>query len=247
VILRSFLTFVVATALHTVPAPGSDEKALQIADEMMEALGGSESWERARFIQFTFVRQGRQLDITWDRYLGRYRLEARNDAGVPYIVVMNLLTRQGRVVVEGRPIEGAELSDYLGRAARIWAGETYWLLAPYKLRDPGAVLTYEGEETVGGTVYDRLHLRFENVGVTPGDVFWLYVNRSTRLLDRWRFKLESGAEGDFRWSGWKRFGGILLATERNSPKGEQILFQNILVTDSLPDEVFTSFERLRQP
>jgi hypothetical protein len=238
---------VLAAALHAGPAVAADDKALQIADEVMEALGGKESWEQARFLHFTFVRQGRRLNITWDRYLGRYRLEARNDAGVPYIVVMNLFTRQGRVVVEGRPLEGAELSEYLTRAERIWAGEIYWLLAPYKLRDPGVVLAYDGEETVGGTVYDRLHLRFDNVGLTPGDVFWMYINRSTRLLDRWRFRLESGAEGDFRWSGWKRFGGILLSTERTSTKGEQILFENIVVTDSLPEEVFTSFEPLRLP
>ncbi len=218
-----------------------DEKANAIADEMMAALGGQEKWEKARFLRFTFVRQGRRLTLTWDRYSGRYRLEAMNDAGVPYAVVMNLLTRQGRAALDGRSLDGAELSEYLTLATRVWAGETYWLLAPYKLRDPGAILTYEGEETVGGaTVQDRLHLRFENVGLTPGDQFWLYVNRKTRLLDRWRFKLQGGTEGDYRWAGWERFGGILLATERVGASGERILFENVLVTDALPEEVFTS-------
>ena len=229
------------------PAAASDERALQIADRLMEALGGRESWERARFLHFTFLRQGRRIDITWDRYDGRYRLEATNEAGVPYVLVMNLLTRQGKVAVEGRPIEGAELSEYLNRALRIWAGETYWLLMPYKLRDPGVVVTYEGEESAGSVVYDKLHLRFEHVGFTPGDEFSIYVNRRSHLVDRWRFKLESGVEGDFRWSGWARFGGILLATERTGATGETILFENIVVTDSLPDEVFTSLGRVSLP
>jgi hypothetical protein len=234
-----------AMLLAAAPATAADEKANAIAEEMMKALGGSESWERARFFRFTFVRQGRPpLNLTWDRYMGRYRLEAANDAGVPYVVVMNLLTRQGKAAVEGRPLDGAELSEYLALASRIWAGETYWLLAPYKLRDPGAVLTYEGEETVGGTVQDRLHLRFENVGLTPKDEFWLYVNRKTRLLDRWRFKLQGGTEGDYRWTNWERFGGILLATERVGAGGDRILFQDIIVTDSLPDEAFTSLKPL---
>jgi hypothetical protein len=224
------------------PSPRAvlDDKANAIADEMMQALGGRENWDKARFLRFTFVRQGRRLNLTWDRESGRYRLEAVNDSGVPYVVVMNLATRQGRAAVEGRPLDGAELSEYLTLAARIWAGETYWLLAPYKLRDPGAILTYEGEETAGGTIYDRMHLRFENVGLTPGDQFWLYVNRKTRLLDRWRFKLQGGTEGDYRWTGWERFGRILLATERLGANGERILFEDILVTDSLSDEVFTS-------
>jgi hypothetical protein len=230
--------------LASVPA-ADDEKALRIADEMLDALGGGEAWERARFFQFTFVRQGRRIVITWDRYDGRYRLEATNDIGVPYVVVMNLHTRQGKAAVEGRPLGDKELSEYLTRAARIWAGETYWFLAPYKLRDPGAILSYDGEETAGGTTYDRLHVKFDRVGFTPGDEFWLYVNRKTRLLDRWRFKLESGTEGDYRWSGWERYGGILLATERYGANGEQILFENVAVTDSIPDEVFTTLAPIR--
>jgi hypothetical protein len=233
-----------ALLLGAAPATAFDEKANAVADEMMQALGGREKWEKARFFRFTFVRQGRRLNLTWDRESGRYRLEALNDAGVPYVVVMNLATRQGRAAVEGRPLDGAELSEYLTLASRIWAGETYWLLAPYKLRDPGAVLIYEGEETASGTVQDRLHLRFEGVGTTPGDQYWLYVNRKTRLLDRWRFRLETGNEGDYRWTRWERFGGILLATERVGASGDRILFENILVTDSLPDEVFSSLAPL---
>jgi hypothetical protein len=229
-----------AALLAAASISAADDKANAIADEMMTALGGRENWDRARFLRFTFVRQGRRLNLTWDRETSRYRLEALNDAGVPYVVVMNVATRQGRAVLDGRPLEARELSEYLTLAMRIWAGETYWLLCPYKLRDPGAILTYDGEEDVGGVVMDRLHLRFDNVGLTPGDEFWLYVNRKTRLLDRWRFKLQSGAEGDFRWTGWERFGGILLATTRVGLNGERIEFEDIVVTDSLPDEVFTS-------
>jgi hypothetical protein len=230
------------TPIEKEASGGADERALSIADQMMEALGGKERWEQARFLHFTFVRQGRRLTLSWDRYSGRYRLEGVNDAGVPYVVVMNLNSRQGRAALEGRALEGAELSEYLTLATRVWTGETYWLLAPYKLRDPGAILTHEGEETEGGVVRDRLYLRFENVGLTPRDQFWLYVNRETHLLDRWRFKLQGGAEGDFRWTGWQRFGGILLATERIGANGERIVFEDIIVTESMPDDVFTSLK-----
>lgn len=243
---RMASALVLAAALFSPPpVNAADEKAQKIADQVMDALGGRDRWDRARFVHFTFSRQGKSLDITWDRYDGRYRLEATNDAGLPFVVVMNLKTRQGNAVLDGRPLEGAELSEYLNRAARMWAGETYWLLMPYKLRDPGAVLVYEGEETVGNTVYDKLHLSFEKVGFTPGDQFTVYVNRGTHLVDRWQFKLESGFEGDFQWSNWQRFGGILLATERTGAKGEKISFENVIVTDTLSDEVFTSLQPVK--
>ncbi len=224
----------------------ADEQAQKIADQVMEALGGRDRWDHARFIHFTFLRKGKSLEITWDRYDGRYRLEATNDAGVPFVVVMNLKTRQGNAALDGRPLEGAELSEYLTRASRMWAGETYWLLMPYKLRDPGVVLTYAGEETVGGVVYDKLHLTFDNVGFTPGDQFTAYINRNSHLMDRWQFKLQGGFEGDYRWSNWQRFGGILLATERTG-NNETINFENIIVTDTLSDEVFTSLKPVKLP
>ncbi|MDX1389448.1 MAG: hypothetical protein R3344_09685, partial [Acidobacteriota bacterium] len=35
------------------------------------------------------------------------------------------------------------------------------------------------------------------------------------LMDRFRFKLEGGAEGDYRWTKWQRYGGLLIATYKS--------------------------------
>lgn len=228
--------------LSSEPATGapSDDRAIEIADQMIAAMGGQENWDRARFIRFTFLRRGRSLNITWDRYSGRYRLEAKNDAGVPYVVLMNINTRQGRAYLDGQEVQdGKELSEFLNRALGMWHGETYWFLMPFKWKDEGVVLTYEGQETIGSVNYDVVHLRFENVGRTPGDQFWAYVNPETHLMDRWKFVLESGYEGEYDWTGWKRVGGILVATERVG-KEETIRFEDIVVTEQMPDSVFSS-------
>ena len=92
------------------------------------------------------------------------------DAHLPSLIA---LADDYRVVaVCSRTLEGAELSEYLTLATRVWTGETYWLLAPYKLRDPGAILTYEGEETEGGVVRDQS-------GLPAGD---------QRVVGQWRFR-----------------------------------------------------------
>ncbi|MGH9334889.1 MAG: hypothetical protein ACRD21_14210, partial [Vicinamibacteria bacterium] len=67
------------------------------------------------------------------------------------------------------------------------------------------------------------------------------------LMDRWRFELQGGSVGDYRWTNWQRFGGILIATERAGAGGDAILFEDIIVTDSLPDEVFTSLGPVSVP
>ncbi len=229
--------------LSIEPATGlADERSSAIAERMVEAMGGQENWNHARFISFTFLRRGRALNLTWDRYMGRYRLEAKNDAGIPYVVLMNLKTRQGKVYLDGREVKGGkELSGFLNGALAVWHGETYWFLMPFKWKDEGVVLNYEGQEQIGSVVYDVVHLTFENVGRTSGDQFWAYVNPETHLMERWKFTLESGVEGDFEWTRWKRVGGILVATERIG-KQESIRFEDIVVTDRMPDSVFHSPE-----
>ena len=128
----------------------------------------------------------------------------------------------------------------------MWAGETYWLLMPFKWREEGVVLSYEGEEELDGKQYDKVRLTFEEVGVSPGDSYLAYVNRETHLMERWQFKLEGGAEGDYRWTRWYRYGGILLATERVS-SDETIRFDDIFIGESMPDELFTSHEPIDFP
>jgi hypothetical protein len=232
--------------LLAVLLTASDEEATRVADAMVDAMGGDENWEQARFIRFTNVRRGRKPTFTWDRWLGRLRIESRNDAGIPYVVLMNTKTRQGSVHVEGRPLRRKELSDYLKRARQMWKGASYWFLMPFKWRDPGVNLAYDGEEEIDGVVYDKVHLTFDNAGSSPGDEYWAYVNRDTHLMERWKFKLESGFEGDYRWTRWHRYGGIRVATERIG-NDERIRFENIFVGASMPDELFTSPEPVKFP
>jgi hypothetical protein len=236
------LTLLIIATLLT-PA---DEQATRIAAEMMDAMGGQENWDAARFIRFTNVRRERRATFTWDRQLGRLRIEAKNDAGIPFVILMNIQSQQGNAYVEGRQVQGKEHSEYLARGSAMWPGATYWFLMPLKWKDPGVILTYDGEEEVGGVVYDKVHLTFDSVGRSPGDQYWAYVNRKTHLMDRWKFKLQGGTEGDYRWTGWQRHGGIRVASERVGAE-ETIRFEDIFIGDSMPEEMFTSHEPIEFP
>ena len=228
---------IVATLLTA--SAQQDEKATSVAEQLMEALGGQENWDQARFVRYTYVRRGRKPVFTWDRWMGRLRIESRDQSGVPFVILMNLKARQGKVFVEGRPLRGEELSDYLKRGPRMWKGSHYWFLMPLKLNDPGVNLAYEGEETFDGAVYDIVRLTFDDATDEGGDAFWAYVNRETHLMDRWKYKLSGGAEGDYRWSQWHRYGGVRVATQRDG-NDEVIRFEDIYVGDSIPDEIFSS-------
>jgi hypothetical protein len=215
----------------------------------MSALGGAKAWEQARFLRFTFA--GRRTH-TWDKWTGRHRVEGTTREGEPYVVLENLNTKKGKAFVKGEEVQGEKAEKLLELGYGTWVNDTYWLLMPYKLRDPGVNLTYDGEETIEGKTYDKLHLSFDRVGLTPGDQYWAYVNRESHLMDRWAYLLQDAKPGDkptaWTWEGWMTFGQIKLAPHRGMVGGDRSLdMSNLAVTDTLPDKVFESPEPVGNP
>jgi Family of unknown function (DUF6503) len=233
-----------AAAAPPLAAGESDPRAVELADHLLEALGGRQAWEAVHFVRFTFA--GFRTHH-WDKWTGRHRLEYSDRQGDRYLVLDDVDTRQGRAWKNGEPLAGDELAKALEDSYAAWVNDTYWLLMPYKLRDPGVNLSYAGEETVDGKDYDKVALTFDSVGLTPGDRYWAYINRQTGMMDRWAYILQSyppdrPATG-WLWEDWERYGGILLSSRRVSVEGgRELPLSDIAVTDTMPDSVFDSPE-----
>jgi hypothetical protein len=234
------------TAAGAARAQAPDPKAAALADEVLRALGGAEAWNNTRFLRFDFAveRDGKTAFSrahTWDKHTGRYRLEGKSREGDPFVVVMNLNTKEGSAWVKGVKAEGEEAKKQLDGAYAAWVNDTYWLLAPYKMKDPGVILASGGEETKDGTTWDKVVLTFDNVGLTPKDKYWLWVNRQTKLVDRWDYVLkgESTPPTSWMWKGWRAYGAIQLAPDRIAPtENRKIFFPVLEVPASLPDSAF---------
>lgn len=233
----------VAEASDDAPAK-VDPKAVKIAEATLEAMGGRQAWENTRYLRFEFF--GFRLHH-WDRYTGQHRLEGKTRDGNSYVVLHNIQTREGQAWLDGEPLAGEDLEQWLERAYGAWINDAYWLIMPYKLQDPGVALYYEGEETLDGKVYDKLLLKFNRVGLTPGDRYWAWINRETGLMDRWGYHLQ-GWEADreitqWKWLDWERHGQILLAPRRVQVGDDrEAMLGKLAVFDSLPETVFTAPE-----
>jgi len=236
-------------AAEAAPAV-SDPKALAVADAVLEALGGRAAWEATRFLRFDFAVEtgGEQRPPRrhwWDKHTGRHRVEGQTREGQPFVVLHNLQTREGQAYLNGQRLQGDEEKAQLERGYQAWVNDTYWLLMPYKMRDPGVVLGYEGQAEEGGESWDKLRLSFQNVGLTPGDRYWVYVNTKTRLVDRWEFILQNQDAAQpptrFDWKSWTRHGGILLAPERvNAATKRRIFFPVLEVPGTIADATFST-------
>jgi hypothetical protein len=242
---RLLAALALATCLVGGAAPSfaaePDAKAIKIANKTLDAMGGKAAWDAVRFVRFRFA--GFRYHF-WDKWDGRHRVEFTNRQGDHYVILENIQSREGRAWKNGVELVGEEGKKAVEAGYGTWINDTYWLFMPYKLQDPGVTLTWAGEETIDGQAYDKLHLSFAQVGLTPGDQYWAYINRLTGLMDRWAYKLQDyPADREptvWLWRDWQGYGGIQLAPTRYSPADSRSLpLEQIAIDQPIADSVFT--------
>lgn len=212
----------------------SDEKAIAIADQVMEAMGGRKNWDQTRYLSWNFfgVRH-----LTWDKKTGNVRIQS-NDSTIYQI---NVFEDSGKIMKEGELLtEPDSITKYVNRGKGIWINDSYWLVMPFKLKDSGVTLKYLREDTIaGGQKADVLELTFKEVGNTPDNKYLVYVDQSDQLIKQWDFYSKaSDAEPRIStpWIDYEQKGKILLSGNR----GRRNLSE-IEVHDELPNSVFTTF------
>ena len=202
------------------PPRASDPSALGAADRVMAALGGRQRWDDLHGLRWTFgsavgdtVRSTRRH--AWDKWTGWDRIEGTDRAGRRILVIVSLNDRAGRAWVDGVAAEGDSHEKLLKLGRSLWVNDSYWLLMPYKLRDPGVTLADAGEAVVDGAPCDKIALSFAEVGDTPGDRYWVYVRRRDDRIVRWDMVLE-GREPpprSYTCEGWVEHSGMWFASD----------------------------------
>jgi hypothetical protein len=241
------LLLAVAPGLACAAEP-SDPKATAIADKVMAQLGGKKKWDQLRGLKWTFgaeVRdtvRGTPRRHTWDKYTGWHRVQGKNRQGQDFVVVHSLKDSTGAAWVAGQKIEGDSLRTLIRFAYSTWINDTYWMLMPYKLRDPGVMLKYDGRATVDGHEYDKLALSFDQVGETPGDHYWVYVNPRTMRVERWDMVLQDAQPPprSYTWEGWEQKGGLWFPTAHRNTDHVNVFTRDVETVAEFGPKEFTS-------
>jgi hypothetical protein len=244
-------------------AQGTSElQATMVVDGMMDAMGGPGAMEKTRYLRFDWVveRDGKQVAHVkhlWDRYDGRYRVEWETREKYKIVALFNVNTREGKVTVDGKPVEGEELKKNLEAAYGRYINDGYWLMMPWKLKDPGVKLEYVGQTELDGKKYDLVHVHFGQVGLTPGDHYWTYISRDTHLMDRWAYFLQGMVKDKgepalekatvWDWHKWEDVGGIKLAHEKVMVGPEANARIHFPVLKAMPEVDAAAFESFDAP
>lgn len=225
-------------------ALAGDPKAAEIAQTMMNAMGGQDAWNKARFVRYDFkVDIGGKTVVDrshlWDKQTGRYRIDDRDKQGRERVALFNAGTRQGEVYVAGKKLEGAAAAAALKDAYATFINDMYWLAMPWKWTDPGVNLKYLGRKPLDGKPFDVVQLSFDKVGLTPGDRYLAYVSPATHLMEHWEYKLQGGQTGSWDWQ-YTSTGGVKLASNHIAKNGkDSISMGDVQVTAATGEARFT--------
>lgn len=218
-------------------AEGSAARAIEIADAVMERLGGRAAWDDTRVVRWNFF--GRRLHY-WDKQTGDVRIEGVDrESGEPYLILMNLPSGEGRAWRSGEEVSDPEtLEEMLDLGEAAWINDSYWMFMPYKLKDTGVTLRYLGPGTMqDGREAEVLELTFEGVGRTPENKYHVYVADDSGLVEQWDFyRNADDPEPAFQipWHDWERYGDILLSANRGESG-----HTDIAVFEEVPESLFT--------
>jgi len=230
------------------PAADIDAESAGIVRAMTDAMGGQQTWDRLPCFRFDFVvvRDGKDVARFrhwWDKRSGRCRVEGPDDQGKQVTAIFTLADKKGTAFVEGLgESDSARVAAIIQNGYERWVNDTYWIMMPFKLRDPGVRIRYARNERTLETVYDVLELSFApGTGLTSDDRYWLFVNRRTHLIDRWEFVLTgqkpppSGAS----WEAWTSLGPVTLSLQRRfQGKPVMLRFENVAAPLSFEESVF---------
>lgn len=215
---------------------GSDMLAMLLADKTMQAMGGRAAWDNTRFLSWNFF--GRRNHL-WDKSTGDIRIEVPSKE---LTILMNINSKEGTVFTGG-VVRSDSVDYFLQSGYSWWINDSYWLVMPYKLKDSGVTLKYIREDTtLSGSLSDVIQLSFENTGLTPQNLYEVWIDADSKLVTQWAFYPDSTATSpnfNLEWTNYKQYQDILLSSNRGD-----LMLANIKVPESVPDGIFKDPEVL---
>jgi hypothetical protein len=231
-------------------AVAQQKSADDLARRNFEIQAGP-AWDKARYFEFTFNVErgdhtiGASFPQRWDRVTGEYRVAGRDPKQNDFVVIMNTNTRKGRAWMNGEEVKDSRLTDLFALAYRRFINDTYWLLMPLKMLDPGVHRSAEGERTDScGRTWDLVKLTFDpGAGLTPDDQYWAWINRDTGIVEEWDMRLQSmKAEEPLLetiFHDFRRVGGLLISVRREVRNKNQVIrFDDLKVSSDVPPGAF---------
>ena len=187
-------------------AQDQDKKGEQLATDIWKASGG-EQWANVQDLRFSFVvedESGKQIfkaEHDWDVLANTDDVKWKDKNGNDKHIKVNLAS------------PGTD-EDSKTAYAR-WVNDSYWLLAPLKIRDRGVHVKAEGVKEAEGANCETVRLSFDKIGLTPSDQYVLYIDPPTKLVRAWDYIPKPDTTIHGTWEKYQNFSGLFLSTQHH--------------------------------
>ncbi len=226
----------------------SHPRAVKLANKVIKNANARRFFKDVRFLSFRFILKssaGTSIENRheWNLQDGDYKVSWQEGDSSEYLVYFNFRTKERRCFHNSRVISDSSTAGRVyGRAYATFVRDSWWLLMPFKLKDPGTILHFLDARSIDGQDYDIVRMTFNRVGLTPENMYDLYINRETSRIDRIDYYRDSlTAPVTFYWSDWQEIGGYLFALRRTSADGNsEVLFRDIEVSGTPATGMFSS-------
>ncbi len=232
------------------PPSQCDGPSAACVKELTDAMGGQATWDNLPYFRFDFVvvRDGKEVarfKHWWDKKRGRCRVEGPDDQGRVVTAIFNLSDKKGKAFTDGIvDTDSTNIAAIIQNGYERWVNDTYWIIMPFKLHDPGTRLKHVRTEEANGGTYDVMELSFaQNVGLTPQDRYWIHVNTKSHLIDKWEYVLtgQKPPPQGSTWESWTSIGPLQLSLARRfEGKPVMLRFENVSAPATMDEAVFSN-------
>ena len=225
--------------------PSLETAADSLAWRITEAAGGLDAWDRLPTLRFDWSVRNDSAELIrtrhlWDKSGDRYRVEWPAGQDSTLVAVFSPSTFDpdapaGRVALNGDSLTGSAKAERLGDAYGRFINDSYWLLAPLKVLDPGVQRSLAPDSGRG-----VLAIAFEGVGLTPGDRYWIRTDPDTGAMTGWTYVLEgNGQPTRWEWTGSQTAPGSALRLPVAKVTADRQIVTDVLDAGAADETLFT--------
>jgi hypothetical protein len=181
------------------PTSNPGKEADELAQLVMSTLNKT-AFDTIPYLKWSFA--GRR-DYFWDKKANRAVVSWGENR-----VLLNLDEISGNVYKDDMKVEGDSKTELIEKAWSYWCNDSFWMIAPFKLMDPGTVRSIVQENGEKG-----LLVEYTSGGVTPGDSYLWILNEQNIPTGYKMWTSILPVKGAYSsWENWQSFDGAMLST-----------------------------------
>lgn len=218
VVLVLLVVFLIARVFlsNNLPEGVSGQEAERLADKMLEALN-YEAYEQLQEIEWTYAgghhyiwsKAVDSVEVSWDTKRVKFCTS----------------TLKGYAFEGESKAEGATKDALLQKAWEYFANDSFWLVAPFKVRDPGT-----SRSIVTTSIGHGLLVTYSSGGVTPGDSYLWILDSNGRPV-AWQMWVSiipiPGLE--ISWEGWQDKSDVWFCTAHQGPGPFKLYIEDLKI------------------